>query len=249
MTGKVKIAVLIFFLTVTAPVMSFAEENGNWEFNLAPLYLWAIAIDGDMGVGGRTSSVDVNFDDIWDNLEGVFTLRFNGMYKNKFGFIFDYNYLDLGTERASDAVNFSVGFKSQIVNLAGTYRFLDGPHVLDAVGGIRYTILDAEIDLRNVGTKLDGDQDWVDPIVGLGYTYQFNDQWSIRLYGDVGGFGVSSDFTWQALGLIDFQPWKHVAIVAGYRGIGTEYETGSGTDEFTYDATVHGPVVGIDIRW
>ena len=146
-------------------------------------------------------------------------------------------------------VNTEVEFKSQIVNLAGSYRFIDGPHTLDGVAGIRYVKMDAGINLRNAGINLDGDQDWVDPIVGLRYDYQIADKWAMRLYGDVGGFGVSSDFTWQGFGLIDFQPWKNVAFVAGYRAIGTDYETGSGNDKFIFDATVHGPVIGLNISW
>ena len=240
---------LICSVFLLVPATSWSQEESNWEFNLAPLYLWAIDIDGDMGIRGQTAQVGVEFSDIWDNLEGVLTLRFNGLYKNKFGFVFDYNYLDLGTGHVSDMVNVQVGFKSQIINFAGSYRFLDGPHSLDGIAGIRYTKLDAQIDLRNISQKLDGDQDWVDPIAGLRYHYQIANKWGLLLYGDIGGFGVSSDFTWQGFGLIDFQPWKNVAFVAGYRAIGTDYETGSGIDKFTFDATVHGPVIGVDIRW
>jgi hypothetical protein len=242
-------SLLVLVIAALLPSMAWSQDESNWEFNLAPFYLWAIAIDGDLGIRGRTSSASVDFGDIWDNLEGVFTVRFNGLYKKKYGFVFDYNYLDLGTEKANDLVNVDVGFKSQIINLAGTYRFLDGDHTLDGAAGIRYTKLDSGINLNNLGTSLEGDQDWVDPIVGLRYNYAFSDKWSLQLYGDIGGFGAASDFTWQGLALIDFQPWKHVAIVAGYRGIGTDYETGSGNDKFTYDATVHGPLIGIDIRW
>ncbi|MEJ2135214.1 MAG: hypothetical protein P8X86_08210 [Desulfofustis sp.] len=242
-------SLLVLVIAALLPSMAWSQDESNWEFNLAPFYLWAIAIDGDLGIRGRTSSASVDFGDIWDNLEGGFTVRFNGLYKKKYGFVFDYNYLDLGTEKANDLVNVDVGFKSQIINLAGTYRFLDGDHTLDGAAGIRYTKLDSGINLNNLGTSLEGDQDWVDPIVGLRYNYAFSDKWSLQLYGDIGGFGAASDFTWQGLALIDFQPWKHVAIVAGYRGIGTDYETGSGNDKFTYDATVHGPLIGIDIRW
>ena len=142
-----------------------------------------------------------------------------------------------------------VGFKSQILNLAGTYRIWDGRHTLDGVAGIRYTSLELDVNLRTLGARLNGDQDWVDPIVGARYSYRMTDQWTLRLYGDIGGFGAGSDFTWQGLGLIDFQPWKNVAIVAGYRGIGTDYESGSGADKFTYDAVVHGPLIGLDIRF
>ncbi len=244
----IRMALLAWMVAAVVPSVALSQE-ADWQFELAPLYLWAISIDGDMGIRERTAGVSVEFGDIWDNLEGVFTLRFNGLYRNKFGFVLDYNYLDLGTEAVSQRANLEVGFKSQILNAAGSYRFIDGPHTLDGVAGIRYTSLDARIDLRNVGVRLDGDQDWVDPIVGLRYAYQIANQWTLRLYGDIGGFGISSDFTWQGLGLIDYQPWKNVAIVAGYRAIGTDYETGSGTDQFSYDATVHGPVLGIDIRW
>jgi len=249
MIKVIRKGLIICAVAILVPSMAWSQEESNWEFNLAPLYLWAISIDGDMGIRGRSSNVNIDFGDVWDNLEGVFTVRFNGLYREKFGFVFDYNYLDLGTEKANDLVNVDVGFKSQIINLAGTYRFLNGDNTLDGVAGIRYNKLDAGINLNNVGERLDGDQDWVDPIVGLRYNYAFTDKWSLQLYGDIGGFGVSSDFTWQGLALIDFQPWKNVAFVAGYRGIGTDYETGSGTDQFIFDATVHGPLIGVDIRW
>jgi len=249
MIKSIRRGLLICMVTFLVPSIAWSQEESNWEFNLAPLYLWAISIDGDMGIRGRTSSASVDFSDIWDNLEGVFTVRFNGLYRKKYGFIFDYNYLDLGTEKVTDLVNVDVGLKSQIINLAGSYRFLNGDHTLDGVAGIRYMNLEAGIELNDVGASLDGDQDWIDPIVGLRYNYAFTDKWSLQLYGDIGGFGVSSDFTWQGLALIDFQPWKNVAFVAGYRGIGTDYETGSGADQFTFDATVHGPLIGVDIRW
>ena len=191
----------------------------------------------------------VEFSDVWDNLEGVVTVRFSTLYRKKFGFLFDYNYLDIGSEQLTNAGNIDVGFKSQIINLGGTYRFMDGQHSIDGLAGIRYTKLETGLDFKDVGVSIDGDQDWVDPIIGLRYSYQISDMWSLRLYGDIGGFGAASDFTWQGLGLIDFQPWKNVAFVAGYRGIGTDYETGSGINKFTYDTTVHGPIIGLDIRW
>ena len=244
------LSVIVITLVIKlSPLPAFSAQDSNWQFDLAPLYLWAINIDGDLGIRGRTTSASVDFDTVWDNLEGVFTVRFIATHRSKFGFLIDYNYLDLGKEKVTGAGNIEAEFNSQILNFAGTYRFLDGPHSLDGVAGIRYTKLDSGIALNDLGIELSGDEDWVDPIVGLRYSYTLTDRWTLRLYGDIGGFGASSDFTWQGLGLIDFQPWKHVAIVAGYRGLGTDYQSGSGADTFTYDAVVHGPIVGIDIRW
>jgi len=248
MKVKITLCVLLSAILFSTATVS-AQDDNNWDFELAPLYLWAINIEGDTGVRGKTGSTRVNFGDIWGSLEGVFTLRFNAVYKKKFGMIFDYNYLDLGTERGTDVVAFEVGLKSQIVNLAGTYRLLDGVHQLTGLAGIRYNALEVEIDFIGTGLGADADKDWADPIIGARYGYQLSDQWALQFHGDIGGFGVSSDFTWQALGLIDFQPWRHVAILAGYRAIGVDYASGSGSEKFTYDVTIHGPVAGIDIRF
>lgn len=75
---------LVFVCLVTMLVPAGArseEEESNWRFNLAPLYLWALSINGDMGVRGRTASVSIDFGNVYDNLQGAFTLRFNGIYK------------------------------------------------------------------------------------------------------------------------------------------------------------------------
>lgn len=247
---KLKHFVLILVTVLCfSPTTAIAQDDGNWDFELAPLYLWAISIDGDLGIRGQTADASVAFADIWDSLEGVFTVRFSALYNKKFGFLFDYNYLDLGTEEETDVANIEVGFKSQIINAGVTYRFLDGQHTIDGLAGIRYIKLDADVELKNLGVSVDGDQDWVDPVVGVRYALKIADMWALRLYGDIGGFGVSSDFTWQGLGLIDFHPWKYVAFVAGYRAVGVDYTTGSGSDRFTYDAITHGPVIGVDIRF
>jgi hypothetical protein len=246
---KIQLAALSICLAVAAsPLTASSEEVNNWEFDLAPFYFWAINIDGDLTVRGRVASASVDFGDIWDNLEGVFTTRFIAVYRKKFGLLVDYNYLDIGKEPLSRVTASQVGFESHVLNIAITYRLMDGKHTLDGAAGARYVKLDSEFDFRNRGITLQGDQDWTDPIVGLRYSYAFSDKWTLRMYGDIGGFGVSSNFTWQGLAMIDFQPWKNVSIVAGYRGIGTDYETG-GIEEFEYDTTIHGPIFGLDIRW
>ena len=247
---RAKIFILIFCLTVAfSSATAFGQEDTNWNFDVAPLYLWAINIEGETGVRGRTAGTEIDFGDIYDNLQGVFTVRFNAIYKQKFGVLIDYNYLNLGKEKETGVVNLEVSMKTQILNLAATYRLMDGRHTLDGVAGIRYNVMGVDIDFTGTGLNIDEDKDWADPIVGARYAYQMTDKWTLRLYGDIGGFGVSSNFTWQGVGMIDFQPWKHVAIVAGYRVIDTDYESGSGSDKFTYDARVHGPLVGLDIRF
>ena len=119
---KEKLLVLfVYSAIVLFPATAMCQEEKDWDFELAPFYLWAISIDGDMGIRGRTASVQVDFSEVWDNLQGVFTVRFNAVYRNKFGVFLDYNYLDLGKEQLNNFINIDVDFKSQILNLAATY--------------------------------------------------------------------------------------------------------------------------------
>ena len=201
-----------------------------------------------MGVRGRAANVQVDFKSVWDNLEGALTVRFNTIYRDKFGVMVDFNYLDIGTEKISDAVNTDVGFKSQFLNLAATYRLLSTLHTVDAIAGIRYTSMDVGFTFNNLGQRFDTDYNWTDPIIGLRYNYLIHPQWSLRLFGDIGGFGVGSDFTWQGVVMLKYQPWRNVKIVAGYRAIGADYES-SGANNFTYDAVINGPLIGLDIRF
>ncbi|MBT8362839.1 MAG: hypothetical protein HKP41_04840 [Desulfobacterales bacterium] len=238
----------LVFILLLIPLTANAESNKDWEFELAPFYLWAINISGDVGLVGRTSSTQVEFSDVWDNLEGVFTTRFSTVYKKKFGLMVDYNYLDLGKEKDSERINLEVGFTSKILNLAGTYRVIDDKHRLDGLAGIRYISMDVSFDFPDINQDLSGDYSWTDPILGLLYRYPFNERWGLRLYGDIGGFGVGSDFTWQSVALLTYQPWENVAFALGYRALGADYVS-DGSNAFTYDATTHGPLFGIDFRW
>ena len=67
--------------------------------------------------------------------------------------------------------------------------------------------------------------------------------------GDIGGFGVGSDFTWNAITFIDYRLWKHVSILGGYRALYQNYKNGSGIDEFKFDVTMHGPILALNFTW
>jgi hypothetical protein len=94
-----------------------------------------------------------------------------------------------------------------------------------------------------------GDVSWVDPLVGLRWRYQFAPDKQFVVRGDVGGFGVGSDMSWQAVALFDWEfcrtqnvAWK---AVIGYRALSVDYAQGSGRTLYEYDMLQHGPVFGI----
>ena len=61
----------------------------------------------------------------------------------------------------------------------------------------------------------------------------------------IGGFGVSSDLTWQAMASLGDQINDSAAAALGYRGIGTDCEDGS----FGYDVISHGLLLGFECRF
>ena len=73
------------------------------------------------------------------------------------------------------------------------------------------------------------------------------------LSGDVGGFGVGSEFSWQAIGAyrFDFAKTSHVTWsgMIGYRALYVDYERGTGVTRYEFDVLQHGPVVGISARF
>lgn len=54
-----------------------SENEGNWDFQRAPLYLWMVNLEGEMGIATIDRDVDVDFSTIFDNLEAVllYTLK------------------------------------------------------------------------------------------------------------------------------------------------------------------------------
>ena len=99
-TIMVIMVISIILMGFTPTAMCSEASTGatqNWQFNLAPFYIWGVAIDGDVTVGTNTVPVELPFSDITDNLEAAFIIHFEGMHKSSWGFLVDVNYLDVSS--------------------------------------------------------------------------------------------------------------------------------------------------------
>ena len=94
---------------------------------------------------------------------------------------------------------------------------------------------------------------WVDPVVGLRLRHSFTPQQQVMVRGDVGGFGLQSTFAWQAIAGYSYQwPFEgggSMAVTLAYRALSTNYSTGSGLDTRGLDILMHGPVIGLSLRF
>ncbi|MEJ2136996.1 MAG: hypothetical protein P8X86_17345 [Desulfofustis sp.] len=245
--------VLLLLISVLVVTTNHARaEKGDWEFNLAPFYLWAINISGDQTIGPISAPVNVEFNDIFDNLDGAFIVHFEAAYQNRWGFLVDVNYLDLENKQSlANSLTRKVDLDITMAELSGFRRWNLDQHNLDVIVGGRYVRVANNISVLGGPALVDGAQDWIDPLVGGRWIWNFAEDWAFVGRGDIGGFGVGSNFAWQAAGILEWQPFKYVSFLAGYRAVGMDYEDGNqrSPDYFNFDATVHGPVLGINFKW
>jgi hypothetical protein len=229
-------------LALLAAAPLHAEE---WKHELAP-YLWGSAMEGTTGIGGVTADVDLSFSDILDNLE----MGFMGMYRgtrDRFSITADTIFMGLGATQRSrnDLAKADIDVDQFVLAAAAGYALTEKFVVL---GGLRYMDLSAEVEVTGpLGNTADAetDESWVDPYLGAQYTIPLSEAWSLNVYGDIGGFGIGSDFAWQGLVTLRWQLTERTGAVAAYRYMDVDYESGSGSGRFLFDMSFSGPALGL----
>jgi len=138
----------------------------------------------------------------------------------------------------------------------------------DVLGGARYwnqeldlsLAVDGSVDLGGLGLTRSGSRavarsgtlEWVDPFVGFRLRHQLAPGNELQFLGDIGGFGVGSDLTWQLFGgySFDFAVCKTTLYgVVGYRALAVDYSQNDGGHRNSLDLILHGPVAGLSFRW
>lgn len=219
-----------------------SDSSQGWSHSIA-LYFMAAGLDGETTVKGLDADVDVSFSDIADYLEigGMLAYRAE---TERYAIGLDAVYMGLGAEKDKGSLSTEVDVDELVIELDGSWRV--DPRT-DLFVGARYWNLSSDVEITGPGPGLSasGDQEWIDPLVGARHTWPFAQDLSLTLRGDIGGFGVGSDFSWQALARVNWQVSSASSLVLGYRVIDVDYQDGSGTDEFRYDVTTSGLLFGL----
>ncbi len=243
-----------------APVTS-----DQWRVDLNS-WFWLMGVHGDIGARGRTAEVDADFGDILDASDSV--LAFSGRLEIGYGKIagfIDGFYADIGADDQTGPAGLAdidVTFQQGIIDFGLMYRLGDWEPsgdaaknrknlTLDLYAGARYNSIELELEPENLASR-SRSESWIDPIVGAKLVLPISEHWQFQINGDVGGFGVSSDFTWSTTAAFGFNfeffdlP---ATVLLGYRGMGWDYSDGSGNDEFAFDVTQHGPLLGLSLHF
>ncbi|HSK38333.1 MAG TPA: hypothetical protein VK943_01065 [Arenibaculum sp.] len=229
-----------------------AMKAGGWSFGLTP-YVWFAGMKGNIAAlpGLPPASVDAGFDDIIENTDMAFMLAADAQ-RGRFGIVTDFSYLALSADGDTPGRLFGaaeVESKTIFATAAGFYRVVaEEDYALDLAAGARVWYVDTEIGLGAgllPARRVQDDETWVDPVVGLRGTAQLGRGFFLAGAVDIGGFGVGSDLTWQLLSTLGyrFSDWFSARI--GYRHIDVDYDQ----DGFVWDVRLSGPIIGATVRF
>jgi len=268
-----EIAKLWIGLSLLVASSTVSAQDGGWRWSFAP-YGWGMNIEGDSRLGPLSSDIDVGFDDLLEGLNfaamahveasrGRWSLIMDGVYgkvsaDSGFGPVAVGPFTIGGTTVGPFAVarrSFEVQTEMLIVEAAAAYRIggasdggLEKGSAFELLAGARYTDLELEVDFAAFPTVKRG-VDYLDPFVGFRLHAPLAKSWSFRGRGDVGGFGVGSEFSWQAAALFVRQWGEKREFVVGYRALNQRYETSGGRFSYEHDLTIHGPIVGVNFKF
>ena len=224
------------------------KPKGKWSFLVEP-YLMFPNMNGQTGLGNFPDiSVDANPGDIFSKLQMGAMLNLEA-HNDKWAIASDIIYMNLNQDATPGKLINSgkVNAKQLAWELAGLRRVT--PWLELGVGGILNSISsEVNINVNNVGggttnRSKEITKTWYDPMLiariqsaqGKKFIYQFR--------GEIGGFGIGSDFAWQIQAYAGYRFSKLFQITGGYRVISLDYTTGSGDSRFLYDMDTFGPVI------
>jgi len=231
---------MIGMLIAMTAVFSTRAENGSWQYKLTP-YLWAMGLDGDIGARGVTAPIDLKFEDAVKDLEfgGMLAMEaFNGTW----GVLVDGSYINLDDDTDTQLGKFRTEVEQLMLEGAAIYRIdTDGRVTVDVGAGGRYIDSDVDVDVPSDRADLSTSEGWADPIILARLKMQFAENCFGVLVGDIGGFGVESDLTWQITALGGYSFTETVSALFGYRYLDYDYEK----DDFSYDVATSGLMLGV----
>jgi hypothetical protein len=228
--------VLLGFAGPAAALQEPAADGWNWR--IAP-YLWTTKIDGSLTTTNADVDFDVDFSDIWDNLESAGLILVETS-RGQVTLLGDIIYLGLEvdgeTQGGADA---DIELDTTILDFAGLYR-LSATSPFELGGGVRYADIESEVEVGPASS--DGSHDAFDGFAAGRATWPFAERWSARLYGDIGA--GDSDLVWQVSAMLGLQ-FERWGLGFGYRVLDYDFEDGS--DEL--DLTFEGLVYGVEFRF
>jgi len=246
--------VLVFCTSLCQVSAQDTNSVKKWNF-LTDIYLIFPYMKGDIGIGNNiTAPVDATPGDIFSKLKfgGMLYLEAN---TRKWAITSDLIYMSLNQDVTTGKLWYSgsVGAKQLVWEPAVLYRLAS---FLEIGAGGRLNNIQVSIDARRnvfpAGTEeivKGASKTWFDPILIARLSANIKDKWLFQFRGDLGGFGVGSDFTWQLQAYAGYKFTKVFLLTAGYRYLSMDYDKGTDSDRFIYNVATFGPEISLGFNF
>lgn len=259
---------LIMVMTLMMPIVLMtagtahakSKKLRDWTFTFTP-YAWIPTVTGSIKIDEAELPIEASVADLLKNSDraGVFLGALEIRYK-KLGVYGDSTYLSLGFDKRLPISGLEINTDTEFifVDFGVTYRVLEGepqttqPWTIDLLAGGRYSSQEYKLALTGVPGKIKIDKAWLDPLIGGRVALDMTRRWRIILHGDVGGFGVGSDISAQGKGTIGYRFFPgnfELELSAGYRALYQNVTQSGGVSTLDFDATIHGPLIGLDVSY
>lgn len=251
-TGMIGAILSVFLLAF--PVHGETDAGDKWQLQLAP-YAWLSGQKGRIATqpGLPPSDIDLDFyDDIADGINGAIFLVGEAR-RGRYGVVADIAYTDIEVDDPTPGPFYSTlnsRTKTWIISAAGFYRLVQKDRgFLDLMAGLRYWSVDASLDFGAgilPGAESSNKENWVDPLIGFKGLILLG-QSRFFLSGSLvaGGFKVGSNFMWDMMANLGYQWTDGFSTTIGYRYMKVDYDG----DDFLYDVSQDGPVLGVSWRF
>jgi opacity protein-like surface antigen len=238
----------------TAPLSNGSDvqvpAKKKWEFATIGYIFFA-------GAHGKTTPRDplppVDLDLKFGDILKAFKFAFMGAAEarnDRLVFLGDLMWVHLGEGKGLKVrdVNFAdvkIDSKTWEVTALGGYRVVNnGPVFVDLMAGGRLNGNKQGFSYRGQLLDLSASvsKTWFDPIVATRVSAPLGGKFGMSLYGDIGGFGVGSDLTWQGIATVNYQVSRKMTVGLGWRYFKINFDDNDG---FLYNVAQSGPILSL----
>ena len=243
----------LFATALVQPAAAQDADPDRWGLTVAPYFVFP-NMSGETGLGDVTVDVDANPGDIFDKLQFGF-MMFLEMSNRDWAVGIDGLYMNLGQNgqtpilgRQTEVDMKQLAIQTNILRRVATWAEV-GLGV--RLNSIESGLMVAPGDVVLPGIDVKKEETCLDPLIAARFTIPMQSKWRLGLQGDIGGFGIASDFAWQVFPFVGYRFSPVFELAGGYRAIGMKYDTGEPgtTDYFLYDMVIFGPQLGIVLRF
>lgn len=241
----------IYSTSLATTASSPGGTTSGWEVSLTP-YLWMSGMKLDVETPqGESIEVDDSFLDILGDLK----FTFMGAMELKHGrFVSVQDVILLSMGSSADGHIGPIPIEAEVderlfstTHLVG-YRVVDeGPMFVDLFAGARFTSIKVEVDLDLPlqTVERDSKKSQIGPVIASRVRFPLNDRWGVAVYGDLGGFGIGADLSWQLLGTIQYEISDRWRLAAGWRHFNARQDK----NDFDIEISLDGPILGVSYRF